>query len=421
MIKTLLFDLDGTLLDLDENEFVRAYTQRLAMHMEPRFAPERFGRALMSGVHAMTQNLDAARSLKTVFGERFYAELGTSEAEQDAELRRFYSQSFPALRTHSRPLPLARTVMQWAQQAGLEVAIATNPLFPHTAVSQRLEWAGVGEAEFSYRLVTSYECAHFAKPTAEYWAEVLAVLGRRPAEVMVIGNDYALDIAPAMQLGATAYWVAPPGQLLPQGGLAPAGQGSLADFFVWVREAGRLDAVVPEKLDPPALLPCLRATPAALQAALCVLPEAQWSERGDPQEWSPLEILCHLRDTEIEVVLPQQAQVLAEQNPFIVRGDTNQWVVDRAYNASDPVETMLVYMAARQAMVARLQALPATEWQRPARHTVFGPTRLCELAAIAVEHDRAHVAQARATVNAILARHGGVSELADERDLGSRG
>ena len=421
MIKALLFDLDGTLLDLDENEFVRAYTQQLALHMEPHFAPERFGRALMSGVQAMTQNLDAARSLKTVFGERFYAQLGTSEVEQSAELRRFYSQCFPALRTHSRALPAARTVMQWAQQAGLEVAIATNPLFPHTAVSQRLEWAGVSEAEFPYRLVTSYECAHFAKPTAEYWAEVLAVLGRRPAEVLVIGNDYALDIAPALQLGATAYWVAPPAQALPHGGLAPAGQGSLADFLVWVRAPGRLDAIPPAKLDPAALLPCLRAAPAALQAALCVLPVAQWAERGDPHEWSPLEILCHLRDTEIEVVLPQQAQVLEELNPFIVREDMTQWVVERAYNSSDPEETMHAYMAARQSTYARLQVLAAADWQRPARHTVFGPTRLCELVSIAVEHDRAHVSQVRSTVNAILERHGGVSELADERDLGSRG
>ncbi len=35
MLKTILFDLDGTLLPMDQDEFIRDYFQRLAQKVSP--------------------------------------------------------------------------------------------------------------------------------------------------------------------------------------------------------------------------------------------------------------------------------------------------------------------------------------------------------------------------------------------------
>jgi len=44
-------------------------------------------------------------------------------------------------------------------------------------------------------------------------------------------------------------------------------------------------------------------------------------------------------------------------------------------------------------MVSLLQTLAAEDWQRPARHAIFGPTRLQELVSITAAHDRVHMGQ----------------------------
>jgi hypothetical protein len=48
--------------------------------------------------------------------------------------------------------------------------------------------------------------------------------------------------------------------------------------------------------------------------------------------------------------------------------------------------------------------LELEEWLRPARHAIFGPTNLNELASIIVRHDRMHVRQAFESLGVISQR-----------------
>jgi FMN phosphatase YigB (HAD superfamily) len=133
-------------------------------------------------------------------------------------------------------LPEARAVVQSAFEAGLDVVIATNPLFPEAAVRQRMEWAGV--ADFPYPLVTSYEVVHACKPYPRYYTEIVERLGRRPGECVMVGDDWGNDIVPSRQAGLYTYWVNE-GTPLPDE-FNPQARGTLAVFGRRLSE-GKLD------------------------------------------------------------------------------------------------------------------------------------------------------------------------------------
>jgi hypothetical protein len=115
-------------------------------------------------------------------------------------------------------------------------------------------------------------------------------------------------------------------------------------------------------------------------------------------EWSITEIVCHLRDAEVEISLPRLHKVLEEDNPFISAVDADVWAAERNYQAQSGTEAMAAYAEARMETVALLDSLTPEQWQRPARHAVFGPTTLRELVSFTNEHDRLHLKQIKETL-----------------------
>ena len=96
--------------------------------------------------------------------------------------------------------------MRAAFARGLAVIIATNPLFPTTAIEQRLAWAGVPVDEYPYALVTTYENMHAAKPQPAYYREILAAIDCPPDRALMVGDDWKNDIAPAAAVGLHTFW-----------------------------------------------------------------------------------------------------------------------------------------------------------------------------------------------------------------------
>jgi FMN phosphatase YigB (HAD superfamily) len=127
----------------------------------------------------------------------------------------------------------------------LQVAIATNPMFPRTAVEQRLDWADVPVTEFDYALVTSYEIMHATKANPAYYHEIIERLARQPRECLMVGDDWERDMLPAASIGIPIYWLTRPDDtLLPippfeqrKGGVL-IGQGTLGSLRDWVSAGG---------------------------------------------------------------------------------------------------------------------------------------------------------------------------------------
>lgn len=239
MLKAILFDLDDTLLGNPMETFMPAYFQSLAGHVAHLIPPERLLPELMRASRAMMSNDGSGPTNEEVFAALFYPALGQERAELEPLFEQFYAKKFPKLRSLMQPRPEARPLVEWAFERGLQVVIATNPLFPRTAIEQRLDWAGVPVGAWSprsYALVTTYEEMHATKDHPSYYREILAHLGRQPGECLMVGDNWEWDIAQPASIGISAYWIAEPDEEPPADGVTPVGQGSLADLWKWIRE-----------------------------------------------------------------------------------------------------------------------------------------------------------------------------------------
>lgn len=239
MIRAILFDLDNTLLENSMETFVPAYLGLLGEFIAPHYPqPDAFIRHLLRATDAMMANAGSERTNQEVFDAAFFPAIGRTREEMEPLFAEFYATRFPRLRSLTHPIPAARPLMEWLFARGYQVAIATNSLFPRTAIEQRLAWAGVPVEEFPYHFVASYEVMHATKPHPAYFLEIAGVLGRAAEECLVVGDEWRMDILPALETGMHAYWICEAGAKPPADGPTPDGWGTLADFAKWIREWG---------------------------------------------------------------------------------------------------------------------------------------------------------------------------------------
>ncbi|MBU8907613.1 HAD family hydrolase [Desertibacillus haloalkaliphilus] len=200
----ILFDLDGTLLPMDTDSFVKHYLKELAQKVAPIVDPEQFVKALWAGTEAMVKSDDPSKTNEAVFEERFLNLLQLKREEIWPTLDHFYKEVFPQFSRLAEPTPLAKEVVNEALNQGYRVAIATNPLFPREAIEHRMTWAGIKDLPFE--VVTVYEESSFTKPHPAYYEEICNRLDVKPEECIMVGNDKQEDMV-AGSLGMKTYLV----------------------------------------------------------------------------------------------------------------------------------------------------------------------------------------------------------------------
>ena len=203
-ITTLLFDLDGTLLPMDNEHFTRGYFKRLVPRVAHLLPPDQFVAQLWKSTAAMVQSDDETRTNEEVFKQDFLAAVGGREEDWWPIVEDFYAGEFGDLIELSNPTPLARQVCEAALAKGYRLVLATNPLFPRPATEHRMRWANVADLPFD--LVTTYENSHFCKPNPHYYQEIMQKVGVAPDECMMIGNDSYEDLI-AGTLGMKTFYV----------------------------------------------------------------------------------------------------------------------------------------------------------------------------------------------------------------------
>ena len=235
-LRAVLFDLDGTLLDNEMDIFITHFLRRFAPHLAHRVPPEKFVPAWMHALQAMLHNTDAALTNQEVFDLNFYPRIDALRDELQPAVQAFYATSYRSLRSLVHPRPGAHETVEALLDAGLKIAIATNPIFPQVAVEQRLEWAGIGDLPLA--LVTSSENMHAAKPSLHYYLEILERIDCEPSECLMIGDDFINDIQPANRLGLRTYWVNTSTTTPPN--FDPRARGELHQFYTWLVASGLL-------------------------------------------------------------------------------------------------------------------------------------------------------------------------------------
>ncbi len=393
MTPTLLLDLDDTLLINNMDAFLPQYLSTFSQHVAEHISPEIFVQNLLVGTQAMVDNRRPDCTLQDVFDQAFFSQVNVDTEKFRQLADSFYQEIFPSLRHLTSPAEGAVQLVKQASERGYRLAVATNPLFPITAIKQRLTWANLSIDENLFQAITSYERYHFAKPEPAYYAELLARLGWPDGPVVMVGDDLERDIIPASYLGLATYYVGPEDNLSPDEGFRPTASGSLSGLIDWMEQVPQKD-ITPAYNTPSAIMAVFRSTPALLDSLVRDLPRDIWIRKPGPGEWCLTEILCHMRDVEAEVNLPRVEKLLSEDNPFIAGKDTDQWADERGYINEDGKLALEQFTATRSRLLDKIENLSQDEWNLPARHTIFGPTRLLEIASIAAAHDRLHVQQA---------------------------
>lgn len=202
MIKSILFDLDGTLLPMDQEQFIRAYFKQLSAKMAPYgYNPEQLVKAVWAGTAAMVQN-DGSSTNEAVFWKGFSKIFGDKALEDQPLFDAFYREDFEKVEKSCGKNPAAAPLVRRLKKKGYCVALATNPIFPAVATESRIRWAGLQPSDFAW--FTAYENAHYCKPNLNYYREILQKLSCRAEECLMVGNDVAEDMV-AENLGMQVF------------------------------------------------------------------------------------------------------------------------------------------------------------------------------------------------------------------------
>lgn len=191
-MKTVLFDLDGTLLPMDQDKFIEAYMGTMAKKLTPHgYAPEVLAKGLFAGIKAMVTN-DGTITNEKAFWNTFVGIVGEQVLQDMPVFDDYYRNEFQSVAEVCGYDARAKEIIDYIREKGHRVVLATNPLFPAVATESRMRWAGLEKDEFA--LYTTYENSSFCKPNPKYYLEILEKIGVVPEECLMVGNDVTEDM-----------------------------------------------------------------------------------------------------------------------------------------------------------------------------------------------------------------------------------
>lgn len=194
MLRGVLFDLDGTLLDTVD-DFMAVIDSMLDEHQRPRVAPELIRAQVSDGSVGMLSVAFATRPGEPGFG---------------ALREEFLSRYERALAVHTRPFPGILPLLDWLDSEGLPWGVVTNKLsrFSIPLMEQ------IGLAERCGSLVCPDQVSR-GKPHPEPVLKACNEIGIAPEHCVFVG-DHLRDIqaghAAGMATIAALYGYLPPGE-----------------------------------------------------------------------------------------------------------------------------------------------------------------------------------------------------------------
>ena len=202
-ITTILFDLDGTLLPMDNDEFTKGYFKLLVKKLAPYgYEPQKLIDGIWSGTAAMVKN-NGTKTNEQAFWEKFSEVFGEKALADKPLFDEFYEKEFQNAKEICGYNPKAAIAVHTIKEMEFQIALATNPIFPSTATESRIRWAGFEPNDFE--LYTTYENIGYCKPNFEYYKELARRLGVSPEQCLMVGNDVTEDMRAAQKAGMSVF------------------------------------------------------------------------------------------------------------------------------------------------------------------------------------------------------------------------
>ncbi len=137
--------------------------------------------------------------------------------------------------------------------------------------------------------------------------------------------------------------------------------------------------------------------PAVLGALLADLDPPAWRARPAPSEWAPVEIVCHLRDEEVED-FRARLRVAVEGGTSFAPIDPERWAVERRYLEDDGPRALAAFLERRATTLEALVAIGPAQLTATVAHRRTGGLSGLDILAAWVAHDRLHLTQLAATL-----------------------
>lgn len=237
MINTILFDLDGTILPVDLDNFLKIYFAEIGKKFQDLIEAKTLVKYIMATTDAMVKDIEY-RTNETVFMEKFGQLIQSDLDTYRKRFDEFYDREFFAVKSSVVDIPLMRESVNLLKNKGYDLIIATNPLFPEKAIHHRIRWSGFEPEDFIY--ITSYEKNHYCKPQLQFYREILAETGKTPQECLMVGNDVQEDLI-AAKLGIETYLITDFLINRTKDPITTTYQGTYSDFYSFVEGLPQLE------------------------------------------------------------------------------------------------------------------------------------------------------------------------------------
>lgn len=206
MTRAVLFDLDGTLLPMDFDDFMRAYVFSLTRFASrDGFRAIRFLLGYRTAMRSL-ENLDGTKTVREAFWDAYYRAVPDGRRDAERECMDFYCTQFRTIGRNVKSNLFADATIRALARKGYRLVLATNPVFPRVATLERCRWARIDHTLFE--LITTYETFHHLKPDLAYYREVLDRCELDARECIMVGNNVAEDMV-AERLGMDTFLVTP--------------------------------------------------------------------------------------------------------------------------------------------------------------------------------------------------------------------
>ncbi len=202
-IKTVLIDMDGTLLNMGESNFEKEYLKRMVIFLEQRYPGN--GKDLVKAVGYGAELMkvsDGSRTNFDVFWEGFEKASGRTREEFEPVVTQYYQTDYTHIGDDYVPNEDMQKTVRLLAQKGYQLLVATTPVVPRIANDERVRWSGL--SDINWLDITSFENYNYSKPDLRYYQQICDKYSLNPAECLMIGDSLVKDY-PATELGMDFY------------------------------------------------------------------------------------------------------------------------------------------------------------------------------------------------------------------------
>lgn len=129
------------------------------------------------------------------------------------------------------------------------------------------------------------------------------------------------------------------------------------------------------------------------KSLLIDLPEEEYSWKSKAQNWSLLEITCHLYDEEREDFRARLRHILNDLSGDFPSINPPAWVKERKYSEKNYSETLSNFLKERENSIEWLNSLSSPNWDKYYIHPKFGKMTAKMFLTNWLAHDYLHIKQ----------------------------